>query len=341
MPSKTKTKTKNTKKQTTTTKTTIKPTTKPGINITITNEVKQPEAKKRVRRNKTKSVLSNFLDANQNQKVQTFGVPIPNQAPLSTHQVTQLGLAPPMLPPPPVVPALPAPPILPALPAPPINNTINNNIPPHSSDKFFEFMSALMPMVMSNNLYTNNNSSYDPIYDDPVYKAISDPVQKEAFINNRFEIIDNEVTKQAQDEVAKIQATPEYTALTPAEQQKADDIARYQEIIKKTMAPSRFKAAGTAAANKNKDPLYVHSEEYLTAYSNALESKRLANDREIATKEAEITTLNSGVASTTSTKTIARLQTEIHTLEADNLIKENLLLKAEEESKKYKDYFKK
>ena len=104
MPSKTKT--KNTKKQTTTTKTTIKPTTKPGINITITNEVKQPETKKRVRKNK-KSVLSNFLDANQNQKVQTFGVPIPNQNPLSTHQVTQLGLAPPMLP------ALPPPPVPP------------------------------------------------------------------------------------------------------------------------------------------------------------------------------------------------------------------------------------
>ena len=67
MPSKTKTKnarsstrTQAKNKQTTTTKTTIKPTTKPGINITITNEVKQPEAKKRVRRNKTKSVLSNF-----------------------------------------------------------------------------------------------------------------------------------------------------------------------------------------------------------------------------------------------------------------------------------------
>ena len=236
---------------------------------------------------------------------------------------------------------MPAPPVLPALPAPPINNTINNNIPPHSSDKFFDFMSALMPMVMSNNLYTNNNSSYDPIYDDPVYKAISDPVQKDAFINNRFEVIDNEVTQNAQKEVAKIQATPEYTTLTPAEQQKADDIAKYQEIMKKTMAPSRFKAAGTRAANNNKDPLYIHNEEYLTAYSNALESKRLANDKEITTKQTEITTLNSGVASATSTKTITRLQTEIQNLEADNLIKENLLLKAEEESKKYKDYFKK
>ena len=110
MPSKTKTKTKNTKKQTTTTKTTIKPTTKPGINITITNEVKQPEAKKRVRRNKTKSVLSNFLDANQNQKVQTFGLPIPNQPPLLAHQATQLGLAPPIIPPVVQPPLLPAPP---------------------------------------------------------------------------------------------------------------------------------------------------------------------------------------------------------------------------------------
>ena len=84
MPSKTKTKTK---KQTTT-KTTIKPTTKPGINITITNKVKQPQQAKKRRRNKTKSLLGNFLDSNQNQKVQTFGIPIPNQAPLSTHQVT-------------------------------------------------------------------------------------------------------------------------------------------------------------------------------------------------------------------------------------------------------------
>ena len=65
------------------------------------------------------------------------------------------------------------------------------------------------------------------------------------------------------------------------------------------------------------------------------------NDKEIAIKQTEITTLQSSPASKKTTKDITRLQTEIQTLEADNLTKEDLLLKADEEAKKIKDYFKK
>ena len=65
------------------------------------------------------------------------------------------------------------------------------------------------------------------------------------------------------------------------------------------------------------------------------------NDKEIATKEAEIAKLQSGQASKKTKKDIDRLQKEIQNLEADNLTKENLLLKADEEAKKIKDYFKK
>ena len=126
----------------------------------------------------------------------------------------------------------------------------------------------------------------------------------------------------------------QYIKLPPDKQQIADDIARFPEIMKKTMSPSCFKAAGTRAANNNNNPLYAHIEEYLTSYTNAFESKRLANDKEITTKQQEIAKLQAGVASKKSTKDIARVQTEIQKLEADNLTKENLSLKADEESKK-------
>ena len=258
MPSKTKT--KKAKKQTTT-KTTIKPTTKPGINITITNEVKQPEVKKQVRRKKTKSVLGNFLDAYQNQKVQTFGLPIPNQAPLSTHQAMQLGLAPPSLPPVVQPPLLPAPPFAPALPAPPILPA-----PPPPQDRLMELMSILMPRMMSNNMYTQD---YSFVNEDPSILAINDE-------NRRFEIIDETLNNQIENTLNNMHiSNTTFSTLLEEENKRAEERAIIQQRIIHTqnMGVSSLKSIGTRHANAGNEPTFVHNQNYVDLYKNALESK--------------------------------------------------------------------
>ena len=195
-----------------------------GISIIIKNDIQQQEApkpkkKRKYRKRNIKDLLKNIPPIPNGLISSSVGDTSYIRPPLSYQQfrdvVTQPGyqmsLLQPQLPPPQQQLQLPAPPQQLQLPAPPV--TINNNMNPGDWYKYL-----MMPQAFTNE---PERPTIEDVTNDPLYNALSyDPVQQEAYKEQKLEEISQDITDKAAETVANIEGTPIFGTLPPAEQNK-------------------------------------------------------------------------------------------------------------------------
>lgn len=177
----------------------------------------------------------------------------------------QMGLQQPQLPPPPPQLQLPAPPQQLQLPPPPV--TINNNMNPGDWYKYL-----MMPQAFTNE---PERPTIEDVTNDPLYNALSyDPVQQEAYKEQKLEEISHDITDKAAETVANIEGTPIFGTLPLEQQNKIREFTTYNEIEKKlkTMKTGSKKSWGTKDANTGRLPRYPTDDAYKQNYIGTLEN---------------------------------------------------------------------
>jgi hypothetical protein len=255
-----------------------------GISIIIKNDISQPEQpkpkkKRKYRKRNIKDLLKNIPQI-PNGLISSAGDTSYIRPPLSYQQFRdlttqpgyQMGLlapqAQPALPPPPVLPALPPPPPQLQLPPPPVTINNNNNGAPADWYKYL-----MMPQAFTND--PTQQPTIEDVTNDPLYNALSyDPVQQEAYKEQKLEEKSQEIIDKAAETVANIEGTPLFGTLPPTEQNRIREFTTYNEIEKKlkTMKPGSKKSWGTKDANAGRPPRYATDEAYKQNYIGTLEN---------------------------------------------------------------------
>ena len=91
----------------------------------------------------------------------------------------------------------------------------------------------MMPQAFTND-QTGTGPTIEDVTNDPLYNALSyDPVQQEAYKEQKLEEIAQDITDKAEETVANVEGTAFFGTVTPAEQDRIREFTRYNEIEKK------------------------------------------------------------------------------------------------------------
>ena len=230
-------------------------------------EAPKPKKKRKYRKRNIKDLLKNIP-------------PIPNglisssvdtsyiRPPLSYQQfrdvVTQPGyqmsLLQPQLPPPQQQLQLPAPPQQLQLPAPPV--TINNNT--GLPTDWYKYL--MMPHVVTNEPEIGGLPIED-VTDDPLYNALN-PVQQEAYKDQKTEQQTQDIIDKAQETVANVEASPFFGTVTAEEQTRIKNYTLYKEIQNKVskMSEASRKRVATRDIRTGRPPRYADDKIYRKTY---------------------------------------------------------------------------
>jgi hypothetical protein len=252
-----------------------------GISIIIKNDIQQPEQpkpkkKRKYRKRNIKDLLKNIPQI-PNGLISSAGDTSYIRPPLSYQQFRdlttqpgyQMGLlapqAQPQLPAPPVLPALPPPPPQLQLPPPPVTINNNNNGAPADWYKYL-----MMPQAFTND--PTQQPIIEDVTDDPLYNALN-PVQQEAYKDQKTEQIAQDITTKAEEIVANVEASPFFGTVTPEEQDRIRLYTLYKEIQNKVskMSEGSRKGIATRDIRAGRPPKYADDKIYRESYRAGLQ----------------------------------------------------------------------